>query len=416
MVKPSLSRISIAFVAFSFAALAGAQGKAPATDGEKEAYAIYQRTLEADRLFGESKYAEAQPIYADGLKRLVDTVKRDPNVRYYEFTVKPRELPIARSLDLDVEEITKLGTVSMTVLRFAEVLEGMQSHALQVLGKDPNWDDALILDRAVGVVLGINPPVPDAQALPATVRLRLAIDKLEALFKRNSKLKSEQLRGTRADAALADAKAKITQLSAQADGAKDKLAATPPDAVKLTLEVEMNNLARVEEALNAAGFLDDMRFERHIASPDKWLAKLAATIKQAYDAEGKTMPADVLKPVQDRTAALRKLAISKAATWKWPAVTPNPAITNKVKAQLTKNIPGLKVLKIGMQDAGWEINKNDVGIPEDRYVMGFVLYQMPGESLPRCSSFIYREQYAGGGTYTPAKGASSYPGTRWQKA
>jgi hypothetical protein len=404
-------------IALAASAMATAQGKAPATEGEKAVYAVYQRSLEADRLFGQSKYAEAQPIYAESLKRLLDAVKREPDTRYYEIPVKPTEMPIARALDLDVDEITKPGSVSMTVVRFAEVMEAMESHALQVMGKDPNWEDSLILDRAVGQVLEVDPPVPDDMVVPSIVRLRLAVDKLEALFRRNSKLKEQRLRETSAGAALEDGKSKLAALAPLADAAKSRVAATMPMSVKLMIDTELTNIGHAEEGLGGNGFIDDMRFERYVVAPEKSIAEMTEKIRAAYAAEGKTMPADAMKPISDRLTALRKQAIQKAGSWKWPAdLKPDPKITARVKAQLTKNVPGVKVLKIGMRETAWSINKNDVGIPEDRYRSGLVLYVMPGESLPRCSVFIYREQYAGGGTYTPADGASSYPGTRWQKA
>ena len=76
------------------------------------------------------------------------------------------------------------------------------------------------------------------------------------------------------------------------------------------------------------------------------------------------------------------------------------AIEQMMKAKL-KNAPTLKISKIGVLHANWQIEKNDLGIPVNRYREAFIWGKDSSDDHPYCHvyGFVIQQDYAGGGTY-----------------
>ncbi len=72
--------------------------------------------------------------------------------------------------------------------------------------------------------------------------------------------------------------------------------------------------------------------------------------------------------------------------------------------QSLKNAATLKVHKIGFEEANWLIEKNELGIPLNRYKHGHVWARDSADDHPYCHLYvIYLQQnYAGGGRYGQA--------------
>jgi hypothetical protein len=91
-----------------------------------------------------------------------------------------------------------------------------------------------------------------------------------------------------------------------------------------------------------------------------------------------------------------------------PEYTINPrSFTNRNAAEeklmLTQmsDIPGIKVFKIGFNQANWLIDKNELGIPKARYKHGLIYGRNPSSEDPFCRVWYVNvvQEYAGGGTY-----------------
>ena len=105
-------------------------------------------------------------------------------------------------------------------------------------------------------------------------------------------------------------------------------------------------------------------------------------------------------------AALDSLAA--AAAQKLPLYKPdpdhftfrNPPAETLMLRSMT-NGAALKVFKSGIKESGWLIEKNDFGIPLNRYKHGFLWARDGGDDHPYCHLYtVYIQQnYEGGGTY-----------------
>ena len=69
-------------------------------------------------------------------------------------------------------------------------------------------------------------------------------------------------------------------------------------------------------------------------------------------------------------------------------------------AEMT-GVPGIKVFKIGFNQASWLIDKNELGIPKARYKHGMIYGRNPASEDPFCRAWYVNvvQEYAGGGTY-----------------
>jgi hypothetical protein len=86
-----------------------------------------------------------------------------------------------------------------------------------------------------------------------------------------------------------------------------------------------------------------------------------------YAAEGKTMPPEKLKPLEDKIAELNSIAEANAPRWKFPADRPhNSAIEARAKAWILARFPGSTVLRTALDGPDWSIVKNDLGLPRYR--------------------------------------------------
>lgn len=78
----------------------------------------------------------------------------------------------------------------------------------------------------------------------------------------------------------------------------------------------------------------------------------------------------------------------------------NPSAESLMKQSL-KNAATLKVHRSGIKEAVWLIEKNELGIPLDRFKHGYIWARDNGDDHPYCHLYTIHVQqnYAGGGTY-----------------
>jgi len=138
----------------------------------------------------------------------------------------------------------------------------------------------------------------------------------------------------------------------------------------------------------------------------------AAVVKQftpMFALVGMTMPDNSVFAVYD-TALDALIAEEKkhAAEWGWDATLHDPVIEAKVRTWMPRLGANTQVVKIGMRDATWEVNKNNLGIPEGRYRRGLVMYRKPGVDLCVVAKFSFEQNYVGGGRYDAVANTSGF--------
>ena len=78
----------------------------------------------------------------------------------------------------------------------------------------------------------------------------------------------------------------------------------------------------------------------------------------------------------------------------------SPAEEKMMQSKLA-SLATLKIIKIGLTHGSWQIDKNSLGIPTDRYKWGIIWARDTSDDHPYCHLYHVNviQDYAGGGTY-----------------
>lgn len=399
--------------------------KPPKTEGEKAVYQIYQQSQEADRLFSQHKYAEAAAIYESSLNALNKTFKREPALAGYLLPVRKNELTMARKYFHEADNLLKQD--AMSALTLTGVWSTMLTHSLEIAGgKAPEGvfvaTDANIISFAYRDIHAVELPVPDDKWADVVDKLELAQAKLTAVVNRHPEYQTETIdRSVYPDVtgekALAEVKQKLAESRAELEKAGPRLQKAVPEGVQHDLDMVTQQIDKMIGQAQAGEFLEAREADMMIGNRAQYLKQLSQRLQSDYQQEGKTLSPDALKPVLAKLDALQAAVDAHAAQNSFPTGQPHDeTLEASIRRQIARNTPQARVLKTAMMDAGWEILKNDLGIPTMRRKEGYVLYKLPNEKWARLYRVTYYENYAGGGTYAKANGADTYGFVRWQKA
>jgi hypothetical protein len=139
----------------------------------------------------------------------------------------------------------------------------------------------------------------------------------------------------------------------------------------------------------------------------KWLAMaVSQKVREAFAIEKKFNDWRKANPSNKFDTALNELAA--AAAKKLPLYIPHnnnfaikdAGLETMMKGKL-KNAATAKIIKIGMFHANWQIEKNDIGIPKNRYREGFIWAKDSADDHNYCHlyGFVIQQDYSGGGSY-----------------
>lgn len=119
-----------------------------------------------------------------------------------------------------------------------------------------------------------------------------------------------------------------------------------------------------------------------------------------FEKEGKTMPADFFKPLEEKLDGLWAEIERLAPTFAFPKGLPSePALEAIARAKIKAIHTGATVVKTAILYNHWSISKNDIGLPLSRYRTGVMLYKVPGSKYFLYREWTITEPYAGGGRY-----------------
>lgn len=137
---------------------------------------------------------------------------------------------------------------------------------------------------------------------------------------------------------------------------------------------------------------DDM--QKLIFTPDVWKAELAKYLNCPVT----KFPANWMDNVRDNVAALKTIADTngKSLAWKKRPFQ-RPVEQAIVKSKYTAKYPGLTIYEIGSNYKDWNVFKNSLGIPTNRYVRGELLIKIPGRPYCQAQEWVVKQAYKGGG-------------------
>lgn len=140
---------------------------------------------------------------------------------------------------------------------------------------------------------------------------------------------------------------------------------------------------------------DDM--QKLLFTPDVWKAELA----KVMNCSPSSFPANWMDRVRTNYDQLNSAVDNEGKTRAWKERPfQRPTEQAIVKTKYLAKYPGAKILKIGSNYKDWNVFKNSLGIPTNRYVRGEVLLQIPGRPYCQAQEWVVKQAYKGGGYST----------------
>ena len=137
---------------------------------------------------------------------------------------------------------------------------------------------------------------------------------------------------------------------------------------------------------------DDM--QKLLFSPEVWKAEMAKTINCPVA----SFPANWMDRVKENADKLKAIAETNGKSLAWKERPhQRPVEQAIVKAKYQAKYPGLTIYKIGSKYSDWNVFKNSLGIPTNRYVRGELLIKIPGRPYCQAQEWVVKQAYKGGG-------------------
>jgi len=143
--------------------------------------------------------------------------------------------------------------------------------------------------------------------------------------------------------------------------------------------------------------------EEMVFEPAKAKASMIAKYKPLFAALGAPVPDDLYAPLETSTKALWAEIDRLAPTYVFPT---NLSHDSGAEAGARKAVAGFAagnvVLKSGMLFDKWDIGKNEIDIPTERYRTGAILFRTKQSKWCHYRKFTAHQTYVGGGKYQQA--------------
>lgn len=396
---------------------------------QEELNAFVKKVEEGDTFFNQKKYAESATSLAAAHALYQRAGRRDSSAGYTRFTIEPQTFPAMRfygyikgpegslkgeMADKIIETAAVLHNAALEMWRDASILSNADKGPLSTAFSDPPLED-LTEERLLSLaeelyreIRRVELPVPDREWRDVVVAGRQAQLIMEHLLQKYPAWQKKQINWIgqpTGNEVLADIKKKL----AEAEPEYKALVATPvvrdcnSDPVT---QVHLTDLGKTRT--EAEEFRPGSRDYYVSTLSDRKNIYLEAALSPSVrkDWLGRS-PEDFVKcmePALDGLAAVAKKTLPgytgpQGYTFGTPA-------EKRALLSAINDIGQAKVLKVGIKQANWLIDKNSLGIPTARYKHGVIWAQYPNRDDGFCRIFWVniKQDYAGGGTYGASYG------------
>ena len=396
---------------------------------KEELNAFVKKIEEGDTLFQQKKYSDAAAALAAGHALYQRAGRRDSSAGYTRFTIEPKTFPAMRfygyikgpegslkgeMADKITETVAVLHNASLEMWRDASILSNADKGPLSTAFSDPPMEDLTeerllsLADQLYGEIRRVELPVPDREWRDVVVAGRHAQLIMEHLLKKFPAWRSNQINWIgqpTGNEVLANIKKKLDE----AEPEYKTLVATPvvkdcnSDAVT---QVHLTDLGKTRK--EAEEFRPGSRdyYVSTLNDGKNLYLEAALSPSERKDWLGRS-PEDFVKCMEPALDGLATVAKKTLPGYTGPQgyTFGTPAEKNALLSAIN-DIRQAKVLKVGIKQANWLIDKNSLGIPTARYKHGVIWAQYPNRDDGFCRIFWVniKQDYAGGGTYGASYG------------
>jgi hypothetical protein len=396
---------------------------------QQELNDFVKKVEEGDTLFNEKKYAEAAAALAAAHALYLRATRRDDSIGGSFLTIAPQTFSAMRfygflkgpdgSLKGVMADTIKataavLHNASILMWRDASILSNAAQGPLAYAFSDPPMEDLTedrllsVADELYGVIRRTELPVRDDEWRDVVVAGRHAQLIMEHLLRKYPAWRSNQINWIgqpTGNQVLAEIKKKLDE----AETEYKTLVSTPVvkdcrrDAVT---NVHLTDLEKTRK--EAEGFTPGARDYYVSTLNDRKNLYLEAALSPSARKEWLGQwPADFVQCLEPALEGLAAVARKTLPGYTGPqGYTFGTPAEKQALLSAVNDIAQAKVLKVGIQEANWLIDKNNLGIPTARYKHGVIWAQYPNRDDGFCRIFWVnlKQDYAGGGTYAASYG------------
>lgn len=404
------------------------------------------KAKQGDALFTQKKWGEAADTYNAAVQSIVRAVKRDPNVDGDGTLVKQTDFPSAfiygyvdsqansQNVQPGGNALTLESTYLIRVINEmwydAAILAGRRVVPEQFgdegLTKEISDESAMgLFEKAAEAIHKVDLPVRDDQLLGTVKTLKRALMKLDALKADNPKLSGTKDRHFSADGnaemapeeAAKIGHAKLKEVAPELEQVAADFAKADPVGLADSISRDVQALNEIIADVKREGYMGWTVMRELYVTKDYMSDRRKMYLTEFYAKEAKTMPANKLKPIEDKVKELKNAVESNAPRWSFPpGKTHNAAIESHVATIIKNSVPGATIVKNALGTPSWNIDKDeDTGLPKSRTRSVLTLLKKPGEKWAWLVIGFYSQDYAGGGTYNDG-GSYSFNSVRFQMA
>ena len=396
---------------------------------KEELNAFVKKVEEGDTLFNQKKYAEAASTLAAAHALYQRAGRRDSSAGYTRVTIEPQTFPAMRfygyikgpegslkgeMADAITETVAVLHNAALEMWRDASILSNAATGPLSTAFSDPPMEE-LTEERLLSIaeelyreIRRVELPVPDREWRDVVVAGRHAHLIMEHLLQKYPAWRSKQINWIgqpTGNEVLADIKKKL----AEAEPEYKALVATPVVKDCSSDPVTNVHLADLEKTRKEAEeFRPGLRDYYVSTLSDRKNRYLEAALSPSERKEWLGgSPEDFVKCLNPALDGLAAAARKTLPGYTGPAgYTLGTPAEKKALLSAIDDIAQAKVLKVGIKEANWLIDKNSLGIPTARYKHGVIWAQYPNRDDGFCRIFWVniKQDYAGGGTYGASYG------------
>jgi hypothetical protein len=427
--KNALKRFApVLFVLALFVGMATAQDRYSPRAME-DIKSFLAKAEEGDGLFNQKKYAQAAAALAAAQESYLRAQRREAEIGYYKISLKPGTFPALRYYGYgfgpnpNLEEkptgaiegsAANLQSVVTEMWQDAAILGGLDKFPVAGALSEPPMvemsEESLnsVMESLFGPVSRFTLPVPDREWGEVVFCSRRALLVMEYALEKYPQWKTgthewgkvgDSFQHT-GNAALADVKAKLAEAEPEYAKIVSDAKNAAPSGAKDWIGYKVDDINNAIAGVKKNGYMQ-WGLARDIFITKDYVSGIRKSVASMYEKDGKSMPADALKPLEDKIAELKSAIDQGASRWKFPSGNAhNPTIEAKVAASLKSRFPGATVLKTALDSSEWIITKNELDIPRYRSLGVLALVKIPGQSQPWQIFGYYRQTYTGGGTYS----------------
>jgi hypothetical protein len=395
----------------------------------QELNAFVKKVEEGDTLFQQKKYADAAAALAGAHALYLRATRRDDSIGGSFLTIAPQTFPAMRfygflkgpdgslkgvMADTIKETAAVLHNASILMWRDASILSNAAQGPLAYAFSDPPMEDITedrllsLAEELYGPIRRLELPVRDDEWRDVVVQGRHAQLIMDHLLQKYPGWRSKQINWIgqpTGNEVVADIKKKLDE----AEGEYKTLVATPvvkdcsKDAVT---NVHLTDLEKTRK--EAEGFTPGSRgYYVSTLSDGKNLYLEAALSPSARKEWLGAWSEDFVKCLEPALEGLAAVARKTLPGYTGPqGYTLGTPAERQALLSAVNDIAQAKVLKVGIQEPNWLIDKNSLGIPTARYKHGVIWARYPNRDDGFCRILWVniKQDYSGGGTYGASYG------------